>query len=242
MGSLAHAEEELRDLVATSYVARFATSAVVIRQGGYKSDFFCVVEAGALDFLAAAVGADGPPAALRAGSRSAPRSWPAPPSASRPSCTATPARPPSIVAAHTRRREVIVQGVLWGVRTSLGRRPSCPRTSAGPRASPPPPPSTSSGGSATRKTCSTDRIAARQPHSNITAPATATPRSKTTAGMAPRTRWSREPRGRPDPSRRRLLQGRACHGERLGRAPAPTPTPQCRHKRTPSSASPSGAL
>ena len=42
-----------------------------------------------------------------------------------------------IVAAYTRRREVIVQGVLWGVRTSSGRRPSCPGTSAVPRASPP---------------------------------------------------------------------------------------------------------
>ena len=84
--------EELRRLVAAFDEARFAASAVVIRQGG-EGYLFCVVEAGSLDVLAAAVGADGPAASPRVGSRSAPRVRLAPPSASRPSCTAPPARP-----------------------------------------------------------------------------------------------------------------------------------------------------
>ena len=104
---------------------------MVIRQGD-EGDLFCVVKAGAPDVLAAAAGADGPAASPRVGSRSAPRAWPAPPSANRPPSTAPPARPPSalgvttscgapdlwayrgIVAAQTRRREWIVRGVLWG--------------------------------------------------------------------------------------------------------------------------------
>ena len=53
------AEEELRDLVAASDEARFAVSAVVIRLGD-KGNLFCVVEAGALDVLAAAAGAAAP--------------------------------------------------------------------------------------------------------------------------------------------------------------------------------------
>ena len=61
------AEKELRNLVAASDEARFTVSAVVIRHGD-KGDLFCVVEAGALDVLAAAAGADGPAAAPRAGS------------------------------------------------------------------------------------------------------------------------------------------------------------------------------
>jgi len=144
-----------------------------------------------------------------------------------------------IVAALTQRREVIVREG-----TSSGRRPSCPTR---PRASPPPTPSggrSLSGGSATRKTCSMDRSAAR-PYRIATSP------------------HRRRP---PQGARRRRGRRRGCAGVRdleVGRtpsvgafywvelatanacqagAPAPTPTHPRRRKRAPSSASQGGAL
>ena len=60
------AEAELRDDVAASDGAWFAASAVVIRQGN-EAGLFCNNAGGLLDVLAAAVGADGPATAPRAG-------------------------------------------------------------------------------------------------------------------------------------------------------------------------------
>ena len=157
------AEEELRELAAASDETRFAASAVVIRQGD-EGDLFCIVEAGALDVLAAALGADGPAAAPHVGSRSAPCVRPAPPSASWPSCTAHPTRPLSAPGAtgrpgqqslpgHRRRPHAVAGGDcpwrplggpdFFGEKAFMSedvRRATC-LAAADPRASPPPTPS-----------------------------------------------------------------------------------------------------